>query len=50
MRMLLSPARLYLALTYLLLSAVPFLPALLGRPLEHPGQMLGTAFVAWACT
>jgi glucan phosphoethanolaminetransferase (alkaline phosphatase superfamily) len=47
MRFLLRPANLYLALTYLLLSAVPFVPALLGRPVERPGQLLGTAFLGW---
>jgi glucan phosphoethanolaminetransferase (alkaline phosphatase superfamily) len=47
MRFLLRPANLYLAVTYLLLSAVPLVPALLGRPLERPGQMLGIAFLGW---
>ncbi|QYF94869.1 phosphoethanolamine transferase [Massilia sp. PAMC28688] len=41
------PANLYLLLTYLALSAVPFVPLLLGKPLERPGQVLGVACVAW---
>lgn len=47
MRFLLRPANLYLALTYLALSVVPFVPRLLGLPVERPGQLLGTAFMCW---
>ncbi len=41
-------ANLYLLLTYLLLSAVPFVPMLMGKPLARPWQVLGVEFVAWA--
>lgn len=47
MRFLLRPAHLFLLLTYLLLSAVPFVPMLLGKPLERPWQVLGVEFVGW---
>ena len=47
MRPLLRPANLFLLLTYALLTAVPFIPALLGRPLEHPWQMLSFELLAW---
>jgi glucan phosphoethanolaminetransferase (alkaline phosphatase superfamily) len=42
------PANLYLLLSYLALSAVPFVPMLLGKPLDRPWQVLGVEFVAWA--
>ena len=47
MRPLLRPANLFLLLTYALLSAVPFIPVLLGRPVEHPWQMLTFELLAW---
>ena len=47
MRPLLRPATVFLLLTYALLTAVPFVPALLGRPLEHPWQMLTFELLAW---
>jgi glucan phosphoethanolaminetransferase (alkaline phosphatase superfamily) len=47
MRFLLRPANLYLLLTYLALSAVPFVPMLLGKPLDRPWQVLGVEFIAW---
>jgi glucan phosphoethanolaminetransferase (alkaline phosphatase superfamily) len=47
MRFLLRPANLFLLLTYLALSAVPFVPMLLGKPLERPWQVLGVEFVCW---
>jgi glucan phosphoethanolaminetransferase (alkaline phosphatase superfamily) len=47
MRPLLRPANLYLLLTYLALSAVPFVPMLLGKPLDRPWQVLGVEFVGW---
>jgi glucan phosphoethanolaminetransferase (alkaline phosphatase superfamily) len=43
----LRPATLYLLLTYIALSAVPFVPMLLGKPLARPWQVLGVEFVAW---
>jgi glucan phosphoethanolaminetransferase (alkaline phosphatase superfamily) len=47
MRFLLRPANLYLALTYLVLSAVPFVPCLFGHPVERPGQVLGIELIGW---
>jgi len=47
MRSLLRPANLILLLTYASLTAVPFIPALLGRALEHPWQMLTFELLAW---
>lgn len=47
MRFLPRPATLYLLLTYLALSAVPFVPALFGKPLVRPWQVLGIETVAW---
>jgi len=43
----LRPANLYLLLTYLALSAVPFVPMLLGKTLARPWQVLGVEFIAW---
>ena len=47
MRHLLRPATLTLLLTYISLSAVPFVPALLGKPLARPWQVLGIELMAW---
>ncbi|MCS0809330.1 phosphoethanolamine transferase [Massilia agilis] len=47
MRFLLRPANLYVALTYLALSAVPFVPKLFGGVVERPGQVLGIEFICW---
>ncbi|HEY0488590.1 MAG TPA: phosphoethanolamine transferase [Telluria sp.] len=47
MRHLLRPATLTLLLTYICLSAVPFVPALLGKPLARPWQVLGIELMAW---
>lgn len=47
MRLLLRPAHLFILLTYLALSAVPFVPLLLGKPVEQPWQLLGIEVVAW---
>lgn len=44
---LLRPANLYLLLTYLALSAVPFVPMLLGKRLERPWQVLGIEVIGW---
>lgn len=43
----LRPANLFVVSTYLFLSAVPFLPLLFGRPVDHPARILGMEFVAW---
>ena len=47
MRVLLRPANLYLLLTYFVLSAVPFVPLLMGKSIQRPWQVLGIEFVAW---
>ncbi len=47
MRSLLRPANLFVVVTYLILSAVPFAPLLFGRTVEHPERVLGMEFVAW---
>ena len=47
MRSALRPANLYLLLTYLALSAVPFVPMLAGKKLARPWQVLGIEFTAW---
>jgi glucan phosphoethanolaminetransferase (alkaline phosphatase superfamily) len=47
MRSLLRPANLFILLTYLLLSAVPFVPLLFGRPVEHPWRIVGIETAAW---
>ena len=47
MRSALRPAKLFLLLSYLALSAVPFVPMLLGKSLARPWQVLGIEFVAW---
>ena len=43
----LRPPHYYLLLSYLLLSIVPFVPMLQGRPLADPWQVAGMAAVAW---
>lgn len=47
MRPLLRPAPLFLGLTYLALSAVPFIPLLFGRDVGAPLRLAGVAIVAW---
>lgn len=47
MRLLLRPANLYLLLSYLALSAVPFVPWVFGRVVEHPAQVAAMAFLCW---
>jgi glucan phosphoethanolaminetransferase (alkaline phosphatase superfamily) len=42
-----SPATIYLALTYLALSAVPFAARLFGQPVERPGQVFGIELIGW---
>jgi glucan phosphoethanolaminetransferase (alkaline phosphatase superfamily) len=44
---LLRPANLYLVLTYIALSAMPFAGRLLGVPLRDPWQLLGAELFAW---
>ncbi|HWJ96431.1 MAG TPA: phosphoethanolamine transferase, partial [Telluria sp.] len=50
MRFLLRPANLFLALSYLAISAVPFMARLAGRPVERPGQLFGTELMCWIAT
>lgn len=47
MRPLPRPAHLYLVLTYLVLSAMPFFPLLVGLPVPRPSQVLGVEVIAW---
>jgi len=47
MRFQLRPAPVFLIFTYALLSAVPFLPILLGHPLERPWQVLAVELLLW---
>jgi glucan phosphoethanolaminetransferase (alkaline phosphatase superfamily) len=47
MRLLLRPAHVLILLSYLALSAVPFLPLLLGKPVAQPWQLAGIELVAW---
>ncbi len=44
---LLRPANLFLLLTYLLLSAVPFIPFALGKTVSNPWQISGMEVIAW---
>lgn len=44
---LLRPANIFLLLTYLLISAVPFIPISLGKTLSNPWQILGMEVIAW---
>ena len=44
---LLRPANLFLLLTYLLLSAVPFLPFTLGKTVENPWHILAMTSITW---
>ena len=47
MSFLLRPRNLYVALTYLLLSCVPYVAPLFGQPLAHPAQVAGIELLAW---
>ena len=47
MRPLLRPINLYLLLTYLALSAIPFVPLLFGRTVARPWQVVGVELLAW---
>jgi glucan phosphoethanolaminetransferase (alkaline phosphatase superfamily) len=48
MSFLLRPRNLFVLLSYLLLSCMPFVPRLFGLPLEEPGKVLGIELMAWA--
>jgi glucan phosphoethanolaminetransferase (alkaline phosphatase superfamily) len=43
----LRPANLFLLVTYLILSAVPFLPVLFGKPVGQPARIVAMEFIAW---
>jgi glucan phosphoethanolaminetransferase (alkaline phosphatase superfamily) len=47
MRSLLRPRNLYVLLTYLVLSCMPFAPRLFGQPVAHPAQLLGIELICW---
>jgi glucan phosphoethanolaminetransferase (alkaline phosphatase superfamily) len=47
MRSLLRPRNLYVLLSYLVLSCMPFVPWLFGEPVAHPGQLVGIELVCW---
>lgn len=47
MRSLLRPANLFLLATYLLLSAVPYVPRLLGKPVEQAWQIGAVEALGW---
>lgn len=47
MRALLRPANLFLLLTYVLLSAVPFVPLLFGGAVERPWRIVGIETTGW---
>jgi glucan phosphoethanolaminetransferase (alkaline phosphatase superfamily) len=47
MRFLPRPALVFIVLSYLALSAVPFVPLLLGKPVAQPWQLLGVEVLAW---
>jgi glucan phosphoethanolaminetransferase (alkaline phosphatase superfamily) len=47
MRFLLRPAHLFILLSYLALSLVPFVPLLLGKPVEMAWQLAGMEIMAW---
>jgi len=43
----LRPANLIILASYLALSALPFVPLILGKTVAHPARILGTEFIAW---
>jgi glucan phosphoethanolaminetransferase (alkaline phosphatase superfamily) len=47
MRSLLRPPVLFVLFTYIALSAAPFFPCLLGRPVDEAGHILAIEVVAW---
>jgi glucan phosphoethanolaminetransferase (alkaline phosphatase superfamily) len=47
MPQLFRPANLFLILTYLTLSGVPFVPLLLGHAVDQPAQLLAIEFISW---
>jgi glucan phosphoethanolaminetransferase (alkaline phosphatase superfamily) len=47
MQFLLRPAHLFILLSYLALSLVPFVPLALGKPVEQPWQLAGMEIMAW---
>lgn len=47
MSFLLRPANIFVLLSYLLLSAVPFVPVILGKAVANPIRVIGMEFVGW---
>ncbi|MGE5622488.1 MAG: sulfatase domain-containing protein, partial [Bacillota bacterium] len=47
MRILFRSTSLFVALTYLLLSAAPFMPLAFGRTVANPAHILGMEIVGW---
>lgn len=47
MRTLLRSSNLFVAFTYLALSAISFVPLLFGRTVENPAHIIGTELVSW---
>jgi len=47
MRFLLRPAHVFILLSYLALSLVPFVPLLFGKPVDMPWQLAGMEIIAW---
>ena len=47
MRSMLRPANLFIVLTYLALSAVPFTPLFFGKTINQPARIIAMEFIAW---
>lgn len=47
MRALLRPENLFLIFTYVVLSAIPFVPMAFGKTVDHPAKIVAMEFVAW---
>ncbi len=48
MASLLRPGTLYIVVSYLLISALPFLPLAMGQPVSDPGRLVAMETVTWA--
>ena len=47
MSFLLRPANIVILVSYLALSALPFAPLILGKPISNPARIVGMEFIAW---
>ncbi len=47
MRFMLRPVNLFVVLTYLALSVVPFIPLLFGKTIDRPARIVAMEFIAW---